>query len=245
MIKVVECTGLKKYFRKASGLFSRGQSAVRAVDGVSFSVEKGKTFGLVGESGSGKSTIAKLVTGILSPDEGRIVSSGEMDMVFQDPYSSLNPRMTARAIVGESLLVRGAESGEIRHRVDETLAMVRLDPVSSGDRYPHQFSGGERQRIAIARALVRRPELVVLDEPVSSLDVSIQAGILNLLKDLQEELDLSYIFISHDLRVVEFMSDTVAVMKSGRFVETAPAAEIYTAPKHEYTRYLLDCIPAI
>lgn len=245
MIKIVECTNLKKYFRKASGIFSRGQSAVRAVDGVSFSVEKGKTFGLVGESGSGKSTIAKLVTGILSPDEGSIVLSGEMDMVFQDPASSLNPRMTARAITGESLVVRGVKRGEVRRRVDEALAMVRLDPASCGDRYPHQFSGGERQRISIARALVRRPELVVLDEPVSSLDVSIQAGILNLLKDLQEELSLTYIFISHDLRVVEFMSDTVAVMKSGKFVEIAPAEEIYTAPKHEYTRYLLECIPGI
>jgi ABC-type glutathione transport system ATPase component len=243
MTAVIECTDLKKYFCKASGVFARGGDAVKAVDGVSFSVEKGKTFGLVGESGSGKSTVAKLVTGILSPDEGHIQFSGEMDMVFQDPNSSLNPRMTARDIVGESLLVRGVRRDDVRHRADEALEMVRLHPASCGSRYPHQFSGGERQRIAIARALVRRPELVVLDEPVSSLDVSIQAGILNLLKDLQDELELSYIFISHDLRVVEFMSDTVAVMKSGRFVEVAPAVEIYAAPKHEYTRYLLECIP--
>lgn len=245
MEKILEVIDLKKYFRKRGVLFPSEEETVKAVDGVSFTVGKGRTFGLVGESGCGKSTVAKLIVGILSPDSGQVLFGGGRDIVFQDPFSSLNPRMTVREIVGESLLVRGAKKGEIDHMVREVLELVRLDEAGSADKYPHQFSGGERQRIAIARVLIRRPEIVVLDEPVSSLDVSIQAGILNLLKDLQEELGLTYIFISHDLRVVEFISDLVGVMKEGQLVEIAPREEIYSAPKNEYTRQLLEAIPEI
>ncbi len=245
MNPMVEVIDLKKYFRQEGFLFRSGTEPVKAVDGVSFGAEKGRTFGLVGESGCGKSTLAKLITGILKSDSGRIIVRGGSDIVFQDPYSSLNPRMTVRAIVGESLLVRGVRKEEIEGRVRETLRMVRLGDPGCADKYPHQFSGGERQRIAIARALIRKPEILVLDEPVSSLDVSIQAGILNLLKDLQDELTLTYIFISHDLRVVEFMSDIVGVMKNGKLVETASREEIYSSPKNEYTRHLLGAIPKL
>ncbi len=245
MEPMVEVIDLKKYFRERKGLFRHEKEPIKAVDGVSFTVEKGRTFGLVGESGCGKSTIAKLIVGILSPDSGRKIIRADRDIVFQDPFSSLNPRMTAKEIIGESLLVRGVRKKEIESRVRETLRLVRLDGPPCADKYPHQFSGGERQRIAIARALVRRPGILVLDEPVSSLDVSIQAGILNLLKDLQGELGLTYVFISHDLRVVEFMSDFVGVMKEGRLVEIASREEIYSAPKAEYTKHLLESIPKI
>ncbi|MEA3489690.1 MAG: ATP-binding cassette domain-containing protein [Candidatus Omnitrophota bacterium] len=241
--KVIEVIALRKYFRKKGVPFSKRKECVKAVDGISFAVEKGKTFGLVGESGCGKSTVAKLLVGILQPDSGRISIQGDRDLVFQDPYSSLNPRMTVRDIVGESLYVRGLGKKEIERKVRETLSLVRLGDPGCPARYPHQFSGGERQRIAIARALIRRPEILVLDEPVSSLDVSIQAGILNLFKDLQEELGLTYLFISHDLRVVEFMSDTVGVMKEGTLVEIASKEEIYSSPGNEYTRRLLESIP--
>ena len=242
---MVEAVDLKKYFWKKKSFFRHGKEPVKAVDGVSFTVEKGRTFGLVGESGCGKSTIAKLIVGILDPDSGRSIIRADRDIVFQDPFRSLNPRMTAGEIIGESLLVRGVGKKEVDRGVKEVLRLVRLDDPGCADRYPHQFSGGERQRIAIARALVRRPGILVLDEPVSSLDVSIQAGILNLLKDLQEELGLTYIFISHDLRVVEFMSDTVGVMKEGGLVEIASREEIYASPKAEYTRHLLESIPKI
>ena len=241
---MVELKKVKKYFHP-HGVFLPGGNPVKAVDGVSFSVDKGKTFGLVGESGSGKSTIAKLVVGILKPDSGDITLMGEKDIVFQDPFSSLNPRMKVRNIIGESLFVRGWGKKEISERVREVLDMVRLTEIETLDKYPHQFSGGERQRIAIARALASSPEVLVLDEPVSSLDVSIQAGVLNLLKDLQERLDLTYIFISHDLRVVEFMSDTVGVMKDGCLVEVASREEIYASPKAPYTKHLLESIPRI
>ena len=243
MYNIAELKDVKKYF-KASGFLRSKNLVVKAVDGVTFSCEKGKTFGLLGESGSGKSTIAKLVVGILKPDKGEVIVSGEKDMVFQDPYSSLNPRMTVRQIVGEPLLVRGENKKEINEKVYRVLERVRLDSGACPEKYPHQFSGGERQRIAIARALIKEPALLVLDEPVSSLDVSIQADILNLLKDLQDELSLTYLFISHDLRVVEFMSDMVGVMKDGKLVEISSKEEIYQAPKHSYTKKLLDSIPA-
>lgn len=233
---------VKKHFTD-TGFLSSSRKTVKAVDGVTFFCRKGKTFGLVGESGSGKSTVARLAAGILKPDDGEVTISGEKDMVFQDPYGSLNPRMTVRQIVGEPLLVKGVRKNEIAERVNSVLWKVRLDALSTVDKYPHQFSGGERQRIAIARALIKGPELIILDEPVSSLDVSIQADILNLLKDLQEELSLTYLFISHDLRVVEFMSDTVGVMKDGLMVEISSREEIYTNPKDPYTRKLLDSIP--
>jgi ABC-type glutathione transport system ATPase component len=242
---MIEVSDLRKYFWKKKGFFHSAEEPVKAVDDVSFTVEKGRTFGLVGESGSGKSTLAKLIVGILRPDSGHVTVRGDRDIVFQDPFSSLNGRMTVREIVGESLLVRGTKKEEIESRVKEVLSRVALDEPGCMGKYPHQFSGGQRQRIAIARALVRYPETLVLDEPVSSLDVSIQAGILNLLKDLQEEFGLTYVFISHDLRVVEFMSDIVGVMKSGRLVEVAPCDTIYSAPKNEYTRHLLASIPPI
>lgn len=245
MERMIEVTNLKKYFWERKGLFSQVKEPVKAVDDVSFMVDRGRTFGLVGESGCGKSTIARLIVGILTPDSGEVSLLGDSDIVFQDPFSSLNPRMNVGQIVGEPLLVRGIGKDKIQERVKETLELVKLDDAKYLERYPHQFSGGERQRIAIARALVRRPEILILDEPVSSLDVSIQAGILNLLKDLQEELSLTYLFISHDLRVVEFMSDTVGVMTSGRLVEIAPKEEIYASPKNEYTRKLLEAIPKI
>jgi len=242
---MVEVKDLRKYFIKRKAFFGTKAEPVKAVDGVSFSVEKGKTFGLVGESGCGKSTVAKLLVGILEPDSGSIVIDGDKDIVFQDPFSSLNPRMTVRSIVTEALRIRGASKEEMDRRLDQTLSLVRLNEPGTPDKYPHQFSGGERQRIAIARAIIRRPKVLVLDEPVSSLDVSIQASILNLLKDLQQELGMTYIFISHDLRIVEFMSDTVGVMTEGRFVEVADRVKIYSAPQNEYTRRLLEAIPKI
>ncbi|MBU1083730.1 MAG: ATP-binding cassette domain-containing protein [Candidatus Omnitrophota bacterium] len=242
---MVEVIDVKKYFYKKGFLFSRKGAVAKAVDGVSFFIKKGETFGLVGESGCGKSTIAKMLAGILRPDHGTVRIEGGVDMVFQDPFGSLNPRMTIREIVGESLYVRDEDRKEVSLKVRETLNTVRLDPSRSMMKYPHQFSGGERQRIAIARALIRRPEFIVLDEPVSSLDVSIQAEILDLLKDLQSKFSLTYLFISHDLRVVEFMSDIVGVMKDGVLVETAPAEDIYSRPEHEYTKHLLSSIPVI
>ena len=243
MNNMVEFSNVKKYFRKRTLLHS-AEDTVKAVDGVSFFCEEGKTFGLVGESGCGKSTIAKLAAGIFRQDEGTILVSGEKDIVFQDPYSSLNPRMNVRDIVGEPLLVRGVKKDEISERVRKVLGRVRLEGSSCEKKYPHQFSGGERQRIAIARSLIKEPAVLILDEPVSSLDVSIQAGILNLLKDLQKEFGLTYLFISHDLRVVEFMSDMVGVMKEGRLVEISSKEEIYSSPKHPYTKHLLSSIPS-
>ncbi|MFH1665851.1 MAG: ATP-binding cassette domain-containing protein [Candidatus Omnitrophota bacterium] len=241
--KIIEVKDIRKTFGKRGVSRASVAGSVKAVDGVSFCVEKAGTFGLVGESGCGKTTLAGILAGILRPDSGEVIIRGDKDMVFQDPYGSLNPRMVVEEIVGESLLVRGAGKKEIKERVLEILDMVRLDGKNCIRKYPHQFSGGERQRIAIARALVRRPDILILDEPVSSLDVSIQAGILNLLKDLQEELGLTYIFISHDLRVVEFMSDTVGVMRAGRLEEIASREELYSNPKSAYTRRLLEAIP--
>ncbi|MBU0682787.1 MAG: ATP-binding cassette domain-containing protein [Candidatus Omnitrophica bacterium] len=216
---------------------------VKAVDDVSFTVQKGKTFGLVGESGCGKSTIAKMIVGMLVPSAGRVTVIGDKDIVFQDPYGSLNPRMTISQIIAEPLVARSVKKDKIERSIKEILARVRLDYGICKDKYPHQFSGGQRQRIAIARVLIHKPDVIVLDEPVSSLDVSIQAGILNLLKDLQEEFNLTYLFISHDLRVVEFMSDVVGVMKNGKFVEVAPSDELYRSPKSDYTKMLLAVVP--
>ncbi|MFH1877423.1 MAG: ATP-binding cassette domain-containing protein [Candidatus Omnitrophota bacterium] len=242
---MIEAVDVKKYFSSGKGIFPFAKDNVKAVDGVSFSVRKGSTFGLVGESGCGKSTIAKLTCGILRPDSGKIIARGEKDIVFQDPYSSLNPRMTVRQITGESLLVRGINKTDREKMVRHILERVRLKSPGCEDKYPHQFSGGERQRIAIARALVRNPAILVLDEPVSSLDVSIQAEILNLLKDLQEDFRLTYLFISHDLRVIEFMSDLVGVMRNGKLVEISSREDIYKNPGNEYTRHLLGSIPKL
>jgi len=245
MNMMIEVKNLKKYFRKKGTFFRTKREPVKAVDDVSFTVQKGKTFGLVGESECGKSTLAKILVGILTPDSGSVSIQGDKDIVFQDPYNSLNPRMTAREIVGESLFVRKTGKEEIEKRCRKIFEMVKLDYSVCKDKYSYQFSGGERQRIAIARALIRNPDVLVLDEPVSSLDVSIQAGILNLLKDLQESLDITYVFISHDLRIVEFMADTVGVMLKGRFVEIASKDEIYSSPKDPYTKTLIAAIPNI
>ncbi|MBL7073228.1 MAG: ABC transporter ATP-binding protein [Candidatus Omnitrophica bacterium] len=244
-MNIIEIKNINKCFRKRKTAWWLKKEPIKAVSDVSFSVEKGKTFGLVGESTCGKSTIAKILVGILKPDSGSVSVKGEKDIVFQDPYSSLNPRMTSREIVSEALLVRKIGKSEIETRVRQIFEMVNLNYAECKDKYAYQFSGGERQRIAIARALIRKLDVLVLDEPVSSLDVLVQAGILNLLKDLQENLNLTYVFISHDLRVVEFMADTVGVMRKGSFVEMASKDEIYSSPKNQYTKTLLSAIPDI
>ncbi len=236
---------------------ARGGS-VRAVDDVSLSLAPGETLGLVGESGSGKSTVARLVVRLLEPDDGAIRVDGDdishlsrralrslrrrVQIVFQDPYSSLDPRMTARAIVAEPLRIAG-RSREVSQRVPEVLALVGLGPEHEA-RYPHELSGGQRQRIGIARALAVEPELLVLDEPVTALDGSIQAQILNLLAQLQAELGLAYLFIAHDLAVVRHLADRVAVMHLGRIVETAPTDQLFAAPLHPYTQALLSASPS-
>ena len=251
---------LVKHFPITSGLLQRRTGAVRAVDRVSFAIPKGETLGLVGESGCGKSTVARAVMRLVEPDSGEIrlagvdvtrLAPGDMwqhrrniQTVFQDPYSSLNPRMSAGAIVGEPLENFGiASSRERRARVADLLARVGLRPESA-DRYVHELSGGQRQRLGIAKALAVSPAVIVADEPVSALDVSVQAQVLNLLIDLQDELRLTYLFISHDLGVVRHISHRVAVMYLGRIVELAPKKRLFTAPQHPYTEALLAAAPA-
>ena len=233
---------------------AKGGLVVRAVDGVSFSIPRGHAFALVGESGCGKSTLANMIVGLQKPTGGSIryasTASGtgrpKVQMIFQDPYSSLNPRWRVGAIVGEplrelGLRPRGAATDE---RVAELLELVGLG-VAAAKKFPHEFSGGQRQRISIARALAAEPDFLICDEPTSALDVSVQAQILNLLKDLQSRLGLTYLFISHDLSVVRHISDHVAVMYLGRIVEQAPTLELFGRPKHPYTRFLLDTVPDI
>ncbi|MEW6296803.1 MAG: dipeptide ABC transporter ATP-binding protein [Thermodesulfobacteriota bacterium] len=256
---LLEVRGLKKYFPVRSGLFSRVAAWVRAVDDVSFDVYPGETLGLVGESGCGKTTVGRSVLRLIEPSDGEVRFAGadvrqmdgkqlrwlrrHMQIIFQDPYSSLNPRMTVGTIIGEALYVHGLARGrELDRRVQELLAHVGLSP-SYRSRYPHEFSGGQRQRIGIARALALNPRFIVCDEPVSALDVSIQAQILNLLQDLQTELGLSYLFISHDLNVVEHIADRVAVMYLGKLVETAPVDELFRNPLHPYTQALMSANP--
>jgi oligopeptide transport system ATP-binding protein len=250
--------GLKKYFPVRRGFFQRVAGWVKAVDGVDFQIREGKTVGLVGESGCGKSTVARLILKLLEPDEGQIVYRGrdishlsdkemkplrkEMQIVFQDPVSSLNPRMTAGQSVEEGLRILGVRGNARRERVEELLRMVGVSPESA-DRYPHEFSGGQRQRVGIARALSVEPSLIICDEPISALDVSIQAQIINLLKDLQDQLGLSYLFISHDLNVVGYISDYIAVMYLGHIMEHAPAEELFEKPRHPYTLALLSAVP--
>jgi len=251
---------LKKYFPIKKGLlFDRTVDHVKAVDDVSFAVRQGQTLGLVGESGSGKSTTGYCVIQLLKATEGSIrfdgqelttMSAGamrrirrEMQIVFQDPYASLNPRMTIGDIVGEPLLVHKIGDRKRRRRtVEELLEVVGFNP-DFVNRYPHEFSGGQRQRIGIARALALNPRMIVCDEPVSALDVSIQAQILNLLKDLQQEFGLAYLFIAHDLAVVREMSDEIAVMNHGKIVEQGPAEQVYNHPQDEYTKALLAAVP--
>jgi oligopeptide transport system ATP-binding protein len=253
---------LAKYFPVEKGWFSREQKFVRAVDGVSLRVRKGETLGLVGESGCGKSTLGRLILRLIDPTYGRVLYGGrdlvplgqaalrplrrKMQIIFQDPYSSLNPRMTVKQIVGEAIRVHKLAKNE----ADETRMIEGLlDQVGlrreSMDRYPHEFSGGQRQRIGIARALAVQPEFIVCDEPISALDVSIQAQIVNLLQDLQERLGLTYLFISHDLKIVEHMSHQVCVMYLGRVVEQAYAADLYEHSFHPYSRALLSAVPFV
>jgi oligopeptide transport system ATP-binding protein len=259
-VPLLAVSGLEKYFPVRTGsLVERTVDYVRAVDGVDFTIEEGTTLGLVGESGSGKSTTGYCVLQLIRPTAGSVRFQGtdltklkgeamrrmrrELQIVFQDPYSALNPRMTVGDIVGEPLEVhRIGNRRSRRESVRHLLEVVGFEPGFT-NRYPHEFSGGQRQRIGIARALALNPKLIVCDEPVSALDVSIQAQILNLLRDLQREYGLAYLFIAHDLAVVRSMSDSIAVMRAGKIVEAGPAEEIYRAPKEEYTRALLAAVP--
>jgi oligopeptide transport system ATP-binding protein len=256
----LKVTDLHKHFPVKKGLLvERTVDEVKAVDGVSFELEAGRTLGLVGESGSGKSTTAYCVLQLLKPTSGSIRFLGkeltelgrgelrrmrrEMQIVFQDPHSSLDPRMTVGNIVAEPLQVHGIGTRRARRRtVQQLLEVVGFNPEYT-NRYPHEFSGGQRQRIGIARALALNPKLIVCDEPVSALDVSIQAQILNLIKDLQRDFGLSYLFVAHDLAVVRAVSDDIAVMEKGRLVEVGPADRVYSRPEHEYTKALLAAVP--
>lgn len=229
-MNIAECRDLKKSFPGRHGRMT-------AVDGVSLEIKKGEALGLVGESASGKTTLGKLILGVLRPDSGEVkLFTGEKQIIFQDPYNSLDPRMRVFDIVAEGLRVKRARS--VQDKVKDAIDLVRL-PAGSLQKYPHEFSGGERQRIAIARAIVTAPEFIVCDEPVSSLDVTIQLEILKLLKEIRARLGVTYLLISHDLRVVRFMCDRVAVMKNGRIVEEGAAGRIYSAPTNDYTKKLL------
>ncbi len=259
---LIEAKNLKVYFPVSAGLFGRGGGVIKAVDDVSFTISQGETLGLVGESGSGKTTIGRALLRLLQTTSGEIFFKGEpihalqqnefrkfrkqIQIIFQDPYNSLNPRLTVISIIGEALEIHFPRmtAADRRDRVAELLKKVGLSPDHMS-RYPHEFSGGQRQRIGIARALAVEPEFIVCDEPVSALDVSVQAQIINLLQDLQEEMGLTYLFIGHDLAVVEHISDRVMVMCHGKIVESASSEELYASPQHPYTRQLLDSVPHI
>ncbi|MGG0644126.1 dipeptide ABC transporter ATP-binding protein [Sporosarcina gallistercoris] len=255
---LLEVQNIKKYFPLPSKLFSKKKEFVKAVDGVSFTVNKGETLSIVGESGCGKSTTGRMIMKLLDITEGKVLFEGqditdmtddqirplrkEFQMVFQDPYASLNPRLTIKETLEEPLIVHNVNKSNRSQRVTELLEVVGLNKYHA-DRYPHEFSGGQRQRIGIARALAVNPKLIIADEPVSALDVSIQSQVLNLLKDLQEEFGLTYVFIAHDLSVVEHISDRVGVMYLGRLVELATRDELFGRPLHPYTKALLSAVP--
>ena len=262
-MNVLEVSGLSKHFPIVAGLLRREVGRVRAADDVNFAIEKGETLALVGESGCGKTTVARCILRALrptagairfAPDDGTMVDLAPLSraalrplrrhiqLIFQDPYASLNPRMMVGDIIAEPLLVNGVPAAERQTRVRELLDLVGL-PAVAQSRFPHAFSGGQRQRIGIARALALNPRLIVADEPVSALDVSVQAQIINLLLDLQDRLGLSMLFVAHDLGVVRHVSDRVAVMYVGRIVEVAPTQELYASPRHPYTRALLAAVP--
>ena len=259
MAPLIEVRNLKKYFPVKKGVFSRVVAQVRAVDDISFALAPGETLGLVGESGCGKTTAGRSLLRLIEPTSGEVLYNGanllslspeelrrhrrDLQIIFQDPYSSLNPRMTVGAIVSEGLTVHGiGEKAERIERVKQTLHQVGLDPAYV-NRYPHEFSGGQRQRIGLARALVLNPKFIVCDEPVSALDVSVQSQVVNLLVDLKDKYGIAYLFISHDLSVVQYISDRVAVMYLGEIVETAKSAELYQKPLHPYTQALLSAVP--
>jgi oligopeptide transport system ATP-binding protein len=257
---LIEVKDLKMYFPVTSGIiFQRKIADVKAVDGISFSIRRGETLGLVGESGCGKSTAGRAILQLYRPTSGQVLFAGldlcrikgnqlrlfrrKMQMIFQDPYASLNPRMSIGGIIGEPLVIHKLASGKHRReRVQELMRIVGLNPYYA-NRYPHEFSGGQRQRIGVARALAVEPEFIICDEPVSALDVSIQAQIINLLEDLQEKFDLTYLFIAHDLSVVRHISDRIAVMYLGKLMELSGRLEIYENPLHPYTKALLSAVP--
>lgn len=259
---LLEVVDLCTWFPVYSGIFRRKTGDIRAVDGVSFQVKTGQTVGLVGESGSGKTTLGRTILKLIPPTSGSVFFEGrdilslpekkfrplrrEMQIIFQDPFGSLNPRLTIGEIVGEALEIHFQKMtrSDRSARVAELLRLVGLQPEMMR-RYPHEFSGGQRQRIGIARALAVEPRFIVCDEPVSALDVSVQAQIVNLLQDLQEQLGIAYLFVAHDLAVVEHISDYVLVMYRGKIVESAPAEEIYNNPQHDYTKALLAAVPQL